>query len=116
MKISDVSIEVIEREIPDTGLDSDLGRFSGSVEQGVLRIFTDEGIEGFAGVSNYTSYSYDKYTAETLKHMIPALIGKNPLQRETLWKSLFSRVFPLSPGALAAVSYTHLTLPTNREV
>ena len=45
MKISDVSIEVIEREIPDTGLDSDLGRFSGSVEQGVLRIFTDEGIE-----------------------------------------------------------------------
>ena len=33
MKISDVSIEVIEREVPDTGLDSDLGRFSGSVEQ-----------------------------------------------------------------------------------
>ena len=69
----------------------------------IVRIFTDEGIEGFAGVSNYTSYSYDKYTAETLKHMIPALIGKNPLQRETLWKSLFSRVFPLSPGALAVV-------------
>ena len=46
MKISDVSIEVIEREVPDTGLDSDLGRFSGSVEQGVLRILTGEGIEG----------------------------------------------------------------------
>ena len=46
MKISDVSIEVITREVPDTGLDSDLGRFSGPVEQGVLRIFTDEGIEG----------------------------------------------------------------------
>ena len=35
MKISDVSIEVIEREIPDTGLDSDLGRFSGPVALGL---------------------------------------------------------------------------------
>lgn len=69
----------------------------------IVRIFTDQGVEGLAGVSNYTSYGYDRYTAETLRHIIPALIGKNPLQREILWKSLFSRVFPLSPGALAVV-------------
>ena len=42
----------------------------------LVRIFTDEGVEGFAGVSNYTSYDYDRYTAETLRHLIPALIGK----------------------------------------
>jgi len=69
----------------------------------VIRIFTDEGIEGAAGVSNYTSYDFDRYTAETMRHMIPALIGRDPLQRETIWSSLWSRVFPLSPGALAAI-------------
>ena len=46
MKITDIKIDVIRREIPDTGLDSDLGRFAGTVEQGLLRIHTDEGIEG----------------------------------------------------------------------
>ena len=45
MKITDVKIEVVRRTLPDTGLDSDLGRFFGEVEQGVLRILTDEGIE-----------------------------------------------------------------------
>ena len=69
----------------------------------VVRIFSDDGVEGIGGVSNYTSYEYDRYTAETLRHMIPALIGWNPLQRETIWRSLWSRVFPLSPGALAVV-------------
>ena len=69
----------------------------------LVRIFTDEGIEGFAGVSNYTSYDYDRYTAETLRHLIPTLIGKNPLLREALWRSLWSRVFPLTPGALAVI-------------
>ena len=44
MKITNITIEVIEREIPDTGLDSDLGRFSGITEQGLLRINTDAGI------------------------------------------------------------------------
>ena len=45
MKITDIKIDVIRREIPDTGLDSDLGRFAGTVEQGLLRILTDDGIE-----------------------------------------------------------------------
>lgn len=69
----------------------------------VVRIHTDDGMEGVGGVSNYTSYDFDRYTTETLRHMIPVLIGKDPLQRESIWHSLRSRVFPLSPGALAAI-------------
>ena len=69
----------------------------------VVRIRTDEGVEGVGGVSNYTSYRHDRYTAETLRHLIPALIGRNPMEREALWRSLWSRVFPLAPGALAVV-------------
>ena len=69
----------------------------------VVRIYTDDGVEGVGGVSNYTSYGFDRYTTETLRHMLPVLVGKDPLNRESIWNALWSRVFPLSPGALAAV-------------
>ena len=69
----------------------------------LVRIHTNEGVEGVGGVSNYTSYDFDRYTTETLRHMIPILIGKDPLKREIIWNALWSRVFPRSPGALAAI-------------
>lgn len=69
----------------------------------IVRIYTDDGVEGIGGVSNYTSHGFDRYTAETLRHMIPVLIGKDPLNRQAIWNTLWSRVFPYSPGALAAV-------------
>ena len=53
VKITDVKIEVVRRTLPDTGLDSDLGRFHGDVEQGVLRILTDEGVEGNCFVGDF---------------------------------------------------------------
>ena len=69
----------------------------------IVRLTTDEGPQGVAGVSNYTSYDYDRYTAETIRHMIPILLGSDPLLREALAGRLRSRVFPLTPGAMAAV-------------
>ena len=42
----------------------------------VIRIETDTGVEGVAGVSNYTSYDFDRYTAETIRHLAPVLIGE----------------------------------------
>ena len=69
----------------------------------IVRITTNDGNEGVGGVSNYTSYDYDRYTCETLRHMIPALVGKDPLSRETSWPGLWPRVFPLPPQALAAI-------------
>ena len=69
----------------------------------LVRIYTDSGLEGVGGVSNYTSHDFDRYTAETLRHLIPALVGSDPLRREEIWNRLWSRVFPLTPGALAAV-------------
>ncbi|MGD9858358.1 MAG: mandelate racemase/muconate lactonizing enzyme family protein [Planctomycetaceae bacterium] len=69
----------------------------------LVRISTDDGLEGVGGVSNYTSYDFDRYTAETMRHMIPSLVGRDPLNREGCWNALWSRVFPLAPGALAAI-------------
>ena len=41
----------------------------------LIRIFTDEGIEGVGAVWNAASYAYDRYTAEALRHLIPVLIN-----------------------------------------
>lgn len=69
----------------------------------LVRIYTDDGVEGVGGVSNYTSYAFDRYTTETLRHLIPVLIDKDPLKREQIWNALWSRVFPYAPTALAAI-------------
>src|SRR5262245_9829569 len=69
----------------------------------LVRIFTDAGLEGVGGVSNYTSFDYDRYTAETLRHLAPILVGRDPLLRESLWRDLRPRAFPLAPTALAAI-------------
>ena len=57
----------------------------------IVRIFTDEGLEGVGGVSNYTSYDFDRYTTETMRHLIPALVGKDPFAREQIWNALSFR-------------------------
>ncbi|MFP6768241.1 MAG: mandelate racemase/muconate lactonizing enzyme family protein [Planctomycetaceae bacterium] len=69
----------------------------------VVRIETDAGVEGVAGVSNYTSYDFDRYTAETVRHLAPVLLGRDPRERDELYYDLRPRVFPLSPGALAVI-------------
>ncbi|MDP7204042.1 MAG: hypothetical protein QGH11_00625, partial [Pirellulaceae bacterium] len=69
----------------------------------IVRIFTDQGLVGTGAVANYTSYDYDRYTAETIRHMIPILLGRNPLDRESIRQALWPRVFPLVPGAIAAI-------------
>ncbi len=87
MKITDIKIEVIRRSLPDTGLDSDLGRFSGEVEQGVLRILTDEGIEGNCFVGNFRGGGHGHF-APILNVLKPELIGRDPAEREWLWSRL----------------------------
>ena len=69
----------------------------------VVRLITDDGLEGVVGVSNYTAYGFDRYTSETMRHLAPVLIGRDPLERERIAFDLRPRVFPLSPGALAAL-------------
>ena len=87
VKITDVKIDVINRELPDVGLDSDLGRFSGNVSQGVLRIFTDQGVEGNCFIGEFRNGGDELYPL-ILKVLKPILIGKDPSERELIWSSL----------------------------
>ena len=50
----------------------------------LIKVYTDEDIVGEAAVWNATYFEYDKYTAESLRHLLPILIGKDPLNREEI--------------------------------
>ena len=69
----------------------------------IIRIFTDENIIGEAAVWNATYFEYDKYTAESLRHLLPILINKDPIDREAILYDIRPRVFPQPPGAQALI-------------
>ena len=101
MKIEDVEVRVVAPPVERYTWSYDLPeQFTTNT---LVRIRTDDGMEGIGAVSNYTSYGYERYTAETIRHLYPALLGCDPLERETIWHRLRSRVFPTAPGALAAI-------------
>jgi L-alanine-DL-glutamate epimerase-like enolase superfamily enzyme len=101
MKIEDVEVLVVGPSVQRYTWSHDLPEQY--MTNTIVRIRTDDGAEGIGGVSNYTSHDFDRYTAETLRHMIPLLIGVDPLQREAIRHRLRSRVFPVTPGAMAAI-------------
>lgn len=101
MKIERVEVKVIGAEEKRWTWSEDLPeQYQSNL---LLRIFTDDGVEGLAGVWNATSYGYDRYTAESLRHLLPILIGRDPRQREAILFDLRARVFPQPPGALAVI-------------
>ena len=87
MKITDVWIDVIKYEVPalDSGLWPpqrilDVGR-------GVLRVFTDAGIEGNCFIGAFW-FDAEPHFSPILKVVKPELIGREPFDREWLWDRL----------------------------
>ena len=87
LKITDITIDVIQREVGGTGLESDLGRFGGEVAQGVLRITTNEGVEGNCFVGDFRSGGAALFDP-ILKVLKPELLGRDGTAREWLWNRL----------------------------
>ncbi|MBT3941183.1 MAG: hypothetical protein HOF43_00485, partial [Chloroflexi bacterium] len=87
MRITDITIDVVSRDVGGTGLESDLGRFGGEVSQGLLRIKTDEGIEGNCFIGDFRSGGRSLFDP-ILKALKPELIGKDASVREWLWNRL----------------------------
>ena len=91
MKIEDVEVRTVGPQVQRYSWSHDLPEQY--MTNTLVRIRTDEGVEGLGAVSNYTSFSFDRYTAETLRHLIPLILGMDPLQREDLWRRMRSRVY-----------------------
>ena len=101
MKVDRVEVRVVGPEVKRYTWSHDIPEQY--MTNTIVRISTDDGVEGVGATANYTSFDYDRYTAETLRHLIPILVGKDPLSRETIFDSLWPRVFPVTPAAIAAI-------------
>ena len=82
MKITDVRIDVIKHEVP--ALDVPIGPMrNAEVERGVLRVFTDAGIEGNCFIGAWVPAA--PHFAPILEVAKPELVGREAFDREWLW-------------------------------
>lgn len=91
MKISDVTLTLFAwDEIPPTLYSAQSGKFAGSSALGLLRLITDEGIEGHAFLGSAMNSATSDAQA-LISHLKPVLMGKNPLERERLNQNIWRR-------------------------
>jgi len=81
MKIIDISVQVIDAG--KTMIFAD--RLIMNLANVVVRVKTDEGVEGVAGASTYLGATG---VAAAVAEMKPLLIGEDPLYRERIWQRL----------------------------
>jgi L-alanine-DL-glutamate epimerase-like enolase superfamily enzyme len=65
----------------------------------ILKVSTRGGLQGIAGAPSFSSYDFDRSVAETLRSMLPPLIGQSPLDREALWRRNLTFMIPQAPQA-----------------
>ncbi|MFI5003280.1 MAG: enolase C-terminal domain-like protein [Reyranellales bacterium] len=102
MKITDVSLTLFAwDDIPATQYGQH-SRFSGSSALGLLRIRTDDGVEGNAFLGS-ASNSAAVDGQGLISHLKPVLMGKDPLHREALVQDLWRKQRVAGVRAIGAV-------------
>lgn len=91
MKITDVTLTLFAWEdIPATTYNEHTGTFRGTSQLGLLRIVSDQGLEGHAFLGS-SMYSADQDGPSLIKNLKPLLLGQNPLDRELLYDRIWHR-------------------------
>src|SRR5436309_9126713 len=97
MKIIDISVQVIDAG--KTMIFAD--RLIMNLANVVVRVKTDEGLEGVAGASTYLGATG---VAAAVAEMKPLLIGEDPLYRERIWQRLNEvSILMVPPHSIALV-------------
>jgi L-alanine-DL-glutamate epimerase-like enolase superfamily enzyme len=103
MKITDVTLTLFAWDnIPPTTYGAHSGRFSGTSALGLLRLVTDQGIEGHAFLGSAMN-SATTDAQGLITHLKPVLLGKNPLDRELLNQDLWKRQRAAGVRSIGAV-------------
>ncbi len=87
MKITDITIDVIERQTASVRVQDERNDLGGTTTQGVLRVQTDAGIEGHAFVGDQAADSSQRMET-IIKTLKPAMMGRESSDREWLWNQL----------------------------
>lgn len=69
----------------------------------IVKIRTADGYEGFGAAISWTEGGIDKSLAESIRHLLPFLIGKSALQREEIYALMASRCVQMKLQALSPV-------------
>src|SRR5258708_35785149 len=102
MKITDVSLTLFAwDDIPPTQYGQH-SRFAGSSALGLLRIRTDDGVEGNAFLGSASNAATTDGQG-LITHLKPVLMGKNPLHREALVQDLWRKQRVAGVRAIGAV-------------
>lgn len=65
----------------------------------ILKLTTRGGLQGIAGAPSYGIHGFDRAVAETLREMLPGVIGQSPLAREAVWRRSLTFLLPQAPQA-----------------
>ena len=87
MKITDISIDVIERKTASVRVQDERADLGGTTTQGVLRVTTEDGLEGNAFVGDQGADSTQRMQT-IIKILKPAMMGRDSSEREWLWSQL----------------------------
>ena len=69
----------------------------------IVRITTRGGVEGIGGAMSVNEYGFTSAVAETMRHMLPKLVGAAVSDREALWPVVGMHDIPLAPQARSAI-------------
>ena len=101
LEIERVSVHVVGPETERHAWASDM--HTQYMTNTIVRLKTRGGLEGVAGVSSFTEFGFDRAVAETIRPLLPHLIGASPHSREALWQKLLNRSIPVAPQAHSAI-------------
>jgi L-alanine-DL-glutamate epimerase-like enolase superfamily enzyme len=103
MKTTDVTLTLFAWDgIPPTTYGRHTGRFEGKSQLGLLRVVTDQGLEGHAFLGSASRGAH--IDGESLIHYLkPIVMGQDPLDRERLYQALSSRIRNTTYRALGAM-------------
>jgi L-alanine-DL-glutamate epimerase-like enolase superfamily enzyme len=69
----------------------------------IARISTKGGLEGVGAAMSVTEFGFTAAVAETMRSMLPLVVGATPFDRERLWHRLQPLDLPLAPQAQSII-------------
>ena len=87
MKVTDIVVDVIERQVPEVRFHDHRGGIGGTVTNGVLRVRTDGGVEGHCTVGERAGDAGPLFD-RIMRDLKPRVVGIDVGEREKLWEGL----------------------------
>lgn len=99
--IKDVEIFVLGPDLPRCRLAADMGEVFETLT--LLRLTTQCGLQGFAGVTTYSEHCYDEALGAALKALVLELPGRSAHDTQAIWDHLMMRYNSMTPKPQSAI-------------